>query len=203
MHRNFKGLLDWFPELSPVKRESTTPPPPPPPPPPDYYTTLHSPEVKFSSSFSIDSILKKDLSPSGLMCHKASPPRSEEKSSGSVKVEQQDPRWWRTPRSVGQKMKFSWDSSPVDTDHGLSPRPAKRRCVSPLSQQERFNKCKTYMAMIAFVLQDSPGNMLTFSQVRRNIQSCQSFKFKIHLILNVVKYLSSFSNITSCIFCFF
>ena len=180
VHRNFGGLLEWFPELTSVKREMLTPPPP------DYYTALealesapskaenHRHEGKFCSSFSIDSILKKNYSPSGLCC--------KEEPGMSIKVEQEPS--WCTERTVGLKMKFTWDSH-VDThhgtgdgysirtaggssDHGLSPRPTKRMCRSPLSQQEKFNKCKTYMAMIAFVLQDAPGNMLTFSQVRKH-----------------------------------
>ena len=178
-NHHLKGVLEWFPELTSIERKEmlTTPLP-------DHKTTLHSPEdaackavinrceVKFSSSFSIDSILKKDR-PSGL-CSKASP--LSEESSVSVKVEQKSN--WSTERTVGLKMKFTWDSSPAA-------RPTKRMCMSPdpssATQQERFSECKTYLAMIAFVLEDSPEKMLTFSQVRNT----QSYIFFIHLISNM------------------
>ena len=124
LRRHFNRILGWFPELTSVKKEMMTTPPPSP----DHYTTLHSPEdaackavnsrcdVKFSSCFSIDSILKKD-SPSGLCC-KASPPqsllrRASEESSVSLRVEQKLD--WSAKRTVGLKRKLNWDSSPVDS----------------------------------------------------------------------------------------
>ena len=117
VRRHFKGIQEWFTELTSIERKEmmTTPPSP------DHYTTLHSSEdeackavnsrceVKFSSSFSIESILKKD-SPSGLCC-KASP--LSEECNVSVKVEQKPD--WCTERTVGAKRKLNWDSSPVDT----------------------------------------------------------------------------------------
>ena len=184
--RHLKGVLEWFPEFTSIDRKTT-------PPPADHYTTLHSPEaaackavnnrceVKFSSSFSIDSILKKD-SPSGLCC-KASP--LSEESGLSVKKEQKFN--WSTERTVGLKMKFTWDSSPVDThssnttggsstghgctDDGAAARPTKRMFMSSATQQERFKECKSYLAMIAFILQNAPEKMLTFGQVRNKEQS--------------------------------
>ena len=188
---NFKGILEWFPELTSVRKEMLTTPPP------DHYTTPHSTEdavckavnsrceEKFSSPFSIESILKKN-SLSALCC-KASP-LSEE---SSVSVEQKPN--WSTERTVGLKRKVTCDYSPVDTHHvqctgdsynsyttvgsstahGLTgndaARPTKRKrmiLMTPPSQQEKFNHCKTYLAMIAFILQDAPAKMLTFSQVR-------------------------------------
>ena len=110
VRRHFKGILEWFPELTSVRKEMLTTPLPSP----DHYTTLLSPEdaackavisrceAKFSSSFSIDSILKKA---------KASP--LSEESSVSVKVEQKPN--WSAERTVGTKRKLNWDSSPVDT----------------------------------------------------------------------------------------
>ena len=186
VHRHLKGVLECFPELTSIWRKEmlTTPSP-------DHHTTLHSPEdaackavnsrceVKFSSSFSVDSILKKDR-PSGL-CSNASP--LSEESSVSVKVEQKS--HWSTERTVGLKRKFTWNSSPVDTHHVQcsgdsyssytaggstdhagddAARPTKRMCMS---QQKDFNRCKSYFAMIAFVLQHSPEKMLTSGQVRK------------------------------------
>ena len=145
-------------------------------------------EVKFSSSFSVDSILKKDR-PSGL-CSKDSP-LSEESSLSVRSLVEQKPNQ-STERTVGLKRKVTWGSSPMDTnrvqctgdsyssyttggssaDHGLTNGAVKfskrKRMIlmTPHSQQEKFNHCKTYLAMIAFTLQDSPEKMLTFSQVR-------------------------------------
>ena len=173
VHGHSEGLLGRFPGLTYTL--ST-------PPSPDHNTTLHSPEdaackavnsrceVKFSSSFSIDSILKKGC--------KASP--LSEESSVSVKVEQKSN--WSTERTVGLKRKFTWDSSPQgtgdsysscttegSTDHAgdEAARPTKRMCMSLQSQQNNFNRCKSYFAMIAFVLQHSPDKMLTSCQVRK------------------------------------
>ena len=110
VQRHFHGLLEWFPEFASVERKGvlatlTAPPP----------CTAAVPcrrELKFCSSFSIDSILKKDYSTSGLACKTS--PRSVE-SSRMVKVEH-EPCWsWSTEGTVGLKMKFTWDSSPVDT----------------------------------------------------------------------------------------
>ena len=163
---NFKGILEWFPELNKVtKRMLTTPPPPPPP---DYYTACKAVnsrrELQFSGSFSIDSILKKDSLDSGL-----GSPMSEE-STGSVEVEPS----WSAERTVGLKMKFTWDSL---GDDGAATRPTKRMfTMSPDSSnatlQERFRNCKTYLAMIAFALRDAPEKMLTFSQVRNTQSYC-------------------------------
>ncbi|XP_070777305.1 forkhead box protein I1-ema [Enoplosus armatus] len=107
VRRHFKGILQLFPELaSKVETENTSRPP-------EHRSALHSPEpaaskavqirceVKFSSPFSIESLLKRD-SPSA-RASRASP-----LSSVPLRVEQQ-------PRSthghtVGTKRSFSWDA---------------------------------------------------------------------------------------------
>ncbi|XP_070702978.1 forkhead box protein Q1 [Pempheris klunzingeri] len=106
VRRHFKGILQLFPELaSKVETENTSRPSEP-------CSALHSPEpaacravqirceVKFSSPFSIESLLKRD-SPS------ARPSRASPLSSVPVRVEQQ-PRSTHAHR-VGTKRSFSWD----------------------------------------------------------------------------------------------
>ncbi|XP_038580478.1 forkhead box protein Q1-like [Micropterus salmoides] len=107
VRRHFKGILQNFPELaSKVEMENTSRPS-------EHRSALHSPEpaackavqirceVKFSSPFSIESLLKRD-SPSA-RASRASP-----LSSVPVRVEQQ-PRPTLGHR-VGTKRSFSWDS---------------------------------------------------------------------------------------------
>ncbi|XP_026203875.1 forkhead box transcription factor [Anabas testudineus] len=133
VRRHFKGILQLFPDLlSKVETENRSRPSEP-------CSALHSPEaaacravqirceVKFSSPFSIESLLKRD-SP-GARTSRASP-----LCSLPVRAEQQ-PRLPNTP--VGTKRSFSWDceeplllqapagSSPVcstegSTHHGLT-----------------------------------------------------------------------------------
>ena len=106
VRRHFKGILQLFPELaSKVETENVSRPSEP-------CSALHSAEpatctavqisceVKFSSPFSIESLLKRD-SPA------ARAPRASPLSSVRVRVEQQ-PR--STHRRVGTKRSFSWDS---------------------------------------------------------------------------------------------
>ncbi|TDH04276.1 hypothetical protein EPR50_G00149820 [Perca flavescens] len=106
VRRHFKGILQLFPELaSKVETENVSRPC-------EHCSALHSPEpaactavqisceVKFSSPFSIESLLKRD-SPS------ARAPRASPLSSVRFRVEQQ-PR--STHRRVGTKRSFSWDS---------------------------------------------------------------------------------------------
>ncbi|XP_054462273.1 forkhead box protein Q1 isoform X1 [Anoplopoma fimbria] len=103
--RHFKGILQLFPELeSKVETENTSRPS-------ENCSALHSPEpaacravqirceVKFSSPFSIESLLKRD-SPS------ARTSRASPLSSVPVRVEQQTPS---THRQVGTKKSFRWD----------------------------------------------------------------------------------------------
>ncbi|XP_042292556.1 forkhead box protein C2 isoform X1 [Thunnus maccoyii] len=107
VRRHFKGILEFFPELtSEVETEKMSRPS-------EACSALHSPEpaacravqirceVKFSSPFSIESLLKRD-NPSA-SASKASP-----LSSVPVKVKQQQPR--PTHTRVGTKRSFSWDS---------------------------------------------------------------------------------------------
>ncbi|XP_071357049.1 forkhead box protein H1-like [Trachinotus anak] len=133
VRRHFKGILQLFPELaSRVEAENRSRPS-------EHCSALHSPEpaackavqirceVKFSSPFSIESLLKRD-SPS------ARPPRASPLSSVQVRVEQQS---WPSHRGVGTKRNLSWDceerpllqasagSSPIcstggSTHHGLT-----------------------------------------------------------------------------------
>ncbi|XP_068558609.1 forkhead box protein I3-A-like [Cebidichthys violaceus] len=106
VRRHFKGILQLFPELaSKVETEN-------PSRPSEHCSPLHSPEpaacrdvqlrceVKFSSPFSIESLLKRD-SPSA-QASRASP-----LSTVPVRVEQQPPS---THRRVGTKRSFRWDS---------------------------------------------------------------------------------------------
>ncbi|XP_062291419.1 forkhead box protein Q1 [Scomber scombrus] len=133
VHRHFKGILELFPELSSkLKTENMSRPS-------ESCSALHSPEpaacgtvqikceVKFSSPFSIESLLKRE-SPSA-QASKSSP-----LSSVPVRMQQQ-PR--PTHTRVGTKRSFSWDceeplllqasagSSPIcsaggSTHHGLN-----------------------------------------------------------------------------------
>ncbi|XP_056277074.1 forkhead box protein Q1-like [Pseudoliparis swirei] len=106
VRRHFKGLLQLFPELaSKVETENTSRPP-------ELCSVLHAPEpaacravqirckVKFSSPFSIESLLKRD-SPS------ARPSGASPLSSVPVTVEQQA---GPTHRLGGTKRSFRWDS---------------------------------------------------------------------------------------------
>lgn len=106
VRRHFKGLLQLFPELaSKVETENTSRPP-------ELCSALHAPEpaacravqirckVKFSSPFSIESLLKRD-SPS------ARPSGASPLSSVPVTVEQQA---GPTHRLGGTKRSFRWDS---------------------------------------------------------------------------------------------
>lgn len=106
VRRHFKGILQLFPELAcKVETENKSRPS-------ESRSALRSPEpaacravqirceVKFSSPFSIESLLKRD-SPSA-RASRASP-----LSSVPVRVEQQ-PR--PAHRGVGTKRSFSWDS---------------------------------------------------------------------------------------------
>ncbi|XP_029298421.1 LOW QUALITY PROTEIN: forkhead box protein Q1-like [Cottoperca gobio] len=133
VRRHFKGILRLFPELaSKVETENTSRPS-------EHCSAVPSPEpvacravqikceVKFSSPFSIESLLKRDSA--SARASRASP-----LSSVPLKVEQQ-PR--STHRPVWTKRSFSWDSeeplllqasagsSPIcstggSTHHGLS-----------------------------------------------------------------------------------
>ncbi|XP_044192526.1 forkhead box protein H1-like isoform X2 [Thunnus albacares] len=107
VRRHFKGILEFFPELtSEVETEKMSRPS-------EACSALHSTEpaacgavqirceVKFSSPFSIESLLKRN-SPSA-SASKASP-----LSSVPVRVKQQEPR--PTHTQVGTKRSFSWDS---------------------------------------------------------------------------------------------
>ncbi|XP_033492646.2 uncharacterized protein LOC117263435 [Epinephelus lanceolatus] len=106
VRRHFKGILLLFPELaSKVETENTSRPS-------ERCSALHSPEpaacravqvkceVKFSSPFSIESLLKRD-SPSA-RASRASP-----LCRVPVRAEQQPPS---THRPHGTKRSFSWDS---------------------------------------------------------------------------------------------
>eukprot|EP00064_Thunnus_orientalis_P020876 superscaffoldBa00006008_g21027 len=106
VRRHFKGILEFFPELtSEVETEKMSRPS-------EACSALHSTEpaacravqirceVKFSSPFSIESLLKRN-SPSA-SASKAS------LSSVPVRVKQQEPR--PTHTRVGTKRSFSWDS---------------------------------------------------------------------------------------------
>ncbi|XP_031697516.1 forkhead box protein I1-ema-like [Anarrhichthys ocellatus] len=106
VRRHFKGILQLFPELaSKVETENTSRPS-------EHCSALQSPEpaacrdvqikceVKFSSPFSIESLLKRD-SPSA-RASRASP-----LSTVPVRVEQQPPS---THRLVGTKRSFRWNS---------------------------------------------------------------------------------------------
>ncbi|CAK6949553.1 forkhead box protein H1-like [Scomber scombrus] len=105
VRRHFKGILELFPELSSkLETENMSRPS-------ESCSALHSPEpatcgtvqirceVKFSSPFSIESLLKRD-SPSA-QASKSSP-----LSSVPVRAQQQP---WPTHNRVGTKRSLSWD----------------------------------------------------------------------------------------------
>ncbi len=141
VRRHFKGILQLFPELA-CKMETAIRPS-------ERRSALCSPEaagcgavqikceVKFSSPFSIESLLKRD-SPSARAC-RASP-----LSGVPARAEQQ---LQSTHGRVGTKRSFSWDSeehlllqtsagrSPIcsaggSTHHGLTAKPIRRMHVN-------------------------------------------------------------------------
>uniref|UniRef100_A0A3Q1IVB8 Fork-head domain-containing protein n=1 Tax=Anabas testudineus TaxID=64144 RepID=A0A3Q1IVB8_ANATE len=130
VRRHFKGILQLFPDLlSKVETENRSRPSEP-------CSALHSPEaaacravqirceVKFSSPFSIESLLKRD-SP-GARTSRASP-----LCSLPVRAEQQ-PRLPNTP--VGTKRSFSWDCEEpllLQAPAGSSPTHILRNALCP------------------------------------------------------------------------
>lgn len=114
VRRHFKGILHLFPELSwKVETENNKPCSPPQPPEPAACASVQIKcEVKFSSPFSIESLLKRD-SPSA---RASRPPLSVQH-----RVEQ---RPLPTHRPAGTKRSFSWDSEehvPLQTPAGSFP----------------------------------------------------------------------------------
>ncbi|XP_040909694.1 forkhead box protein H1 [Toxotes jaculatrix] len=120
VRRHFKGILQLFPELaSKVETENRSRPS-------ELCSALHSPEpaackaaqirceVKFSSPFSIESILRRDGPP-------ARPSGSSPLSSVPIRAEQQ---YRSTHRQGGTKRSFTWDSEEallLQTSAGISP----------------------------------------------------------------------------------
>ena len=148
VRRHFKGILEQSPVLSstvkienrPVELCVTDSPTP------AAHHAQKKHEMKFSSSFSIESLLRRNC-PSHLGPRHAPPSVV---CSASVKAEQLP---WREERAVGLKRNLSWDSPPVqahrvprtadsyciyttggDIDrgfHAYGAQPTKRLCVEP------------------------------------------------------------------------
>ena len=147
VRRHFKGILEQSPvwsspvkiENRPVKLSVTDSPTP---------AAHHAQKKheKFSSSFSIESLLRKNC-PSNRGPRHASPSVV---CSASVRAEQLP---WQEERVVGMKRRLSWDCPPVQTHrvpraddsyciyttggdigrdfHAYSARPTKRMCIEP------------------------------------------------------------------------